>query len=64
MAHIFKHPKEDSKGIVVISHQEAERGLNHYSDMMNRIGEEYIMADFPKVSDIPVSLIFLWEDPQ
>tara|TARA_R110000765_G_scaffold381683_1_gene472921 strand:- start:1269 stop:2318 length:1050 start_codon:yes stop_codon:yes gene_type:complete len=44
MAHIFKHPKEDSKGIVVISHQEAERGLNHYSDMMNRIGEKYFIG--------------------
>ena len=44
MAHIFKHPKEDSKGIVVLSHQEAYRGQDHYSDMMNRIGEKYFIG--------------------
>ena len=43
MAHIFKHPTGSSKGIVVISHQEAYRGQDHYSEMMNRIGEKYFI---------------------
>ncbi len=44
MAHIFKHPTDSAKGIVVISHQEAYRGKDHYPDMMSRINEKYFIG--------------------
>ena len=44
MAHIFKHPTDSAKGIVVISHQEAYSGKDHYPDMMSRINEKYFIG--------------------
>jgi len=44
MAHIFKHPTDSVKGIVVISHQEAYRGKDHYAEMMENIGNRYFIG--------------------
>jgi len=44
MAHIFKHPTDSVKGIVVISHLEAYRGKGHYAEMMENIGRRYIYS--------------------
>ena len=37
MAHIFKYPSENNNGIVVISHQEADRFMSEHSDLMHDI---------------------------
>jgi len=37
MAHIFKHPSDNQHGIVVISHQEAYRGIDQYGDIIDQI---------------------------